>query len=78
MNEMYAPTFPQYNIITLTKLDRDGNFLWEWNDGQGYNTDNFTANRSFQLNNDEFIITGDRSTNQTGIGEIRILKIKVN
>ena len=80
MNEMYAPVgvAPLYNIITLTKLDKNGNFLWEWNDGKGNNTDTFMANRAFQLNNGEFLITGDRSSNQTGIGEIRFLKIKVN
>ena len=77
MNEMYAPTFPQYNIITLTKFDENGNFLWEWNDGVGYNTDTFIANKAFDLSNNEFLIVGDRSTNQTGLGNIRFLKIKV-
>lgn len=78
MNEMYAPTFPQYNIITLTKFDENGNFIWEWSDGIGYNTDTFIANRVFEINNNEFIIVGDRSTNQTGVGYIRLLRIKVD
>lgn len=80
MNEMYAPVgvAPLYNIISLTKLDKNGNFLWEWNDGKGNNTDTFIANSAFQLNNGEFLITGERSSNQTGNGEIRFLKIKVN
>lgn len=80
MNEMYAPVgvAPLYNIITLTKLDKNGNFLWEWSDGKGNNNDTFMANRAFQLNNGEFLITGDRSSNQTGGREIRFLQIKVN
>ena len=77
MNEMYAPTFPVYNIITLTKFDENGNFIWEWSDGIGQNTDTFIANRAFEINDNQFIIVGDRSTNQTGVGEIRFLKINV-
>lgn len=77
MNEMFAPTFPQYNIITLTKFDNNGNFLWEWSDGKGANADSFTANRAFELSNGEYLITGQRTDN-IGIGEIRLLKIKVN
>lgn len=74
MNEIAT----QYNVITLTKFDENGNFIWEWSDGIGYNTDPFIANRAFEINNNEFIILGDRSTNQTGIGHIRLLRIKVD
>lgn len=75
MHEMYFPYSNVYDYTSLTKYDSNGNLIWIWKSAPDFNTERFYSNKVFETNNNEFIITGAKSSD---VGSIWIKKIKVN
>lgn len=74
MHEIYYPNYNAYDYTSLTKFDSNGNLIWIWKSAPDFNTERFSSNKVFETNNNEFMITGDKSS---GVGSIWIKKIKV-
>lgn len=74
MHEIYYPRTPIYDITTLTKYNNNGDLIWIYVDGEEFNTERFTSNKVFEINNTDYIITGNNSEN---VGSVWIKRIRI-
>lgn len=55
--DIFYPDAHVYNLATVTKIDDNGNVIWQFSDGEDYNKDGFFPSNIF-IKNDEYSILG--------------------
>jgi len=68
--DIFYPNSHVYNLVTVTKIDDEGNVIWQFSDGEDFNNDSFFPSNIF-IKNDEYSILGAKG------GKIWLKKFEV-